>query len=243
MLLANLAHVWIDLGGDPGIVVPEFISVYDRFLDELVTEARRVHRPQWSRHPAVHCDPFMGMSVVATGRLLADHVEQLAPFWMQRVRRHLETGAYLSQSGGEALSEALPIFTEAVDAEAGEYETHPAAGIFDLLVAAPDCPGLGVSRLRSGKEYGSFALHMHACTQYMYRVELVEMNSHSIPQILLSPLQRRAGLPQSCYSCLGWGPGWIFLPEGGDTRFIALDPVGLDNHFQDPGGLAPVVIL
>jgi hypothetical protein len=78
--------------------------------------------------------------VLAPGIPLADNMQQIPPFRVERIRRNFQTRPDMAQTSRETLAEAGAVFAEPVDTAAGEDQGGPAARIFDFLVAAPDCP-------------------------------------------------------------------------------------------------------
>lgn len=101
----------------------------------------RICRRQGYRRLPRHRHPLVRMAVVLSRRRLTDDLQQIAPFGVERIRNDFQTGLDMAEARGEGLIESTAVFAEPVDAGAGEDETGPAAGIFDVLISAPDGAG------------------------------------------------------------------------------------------------------
>jgi hypothetical protein len=55
----------------------------------------------------------------------------------------------MTEASGEPVVKADPVFAEAINPRASEYQAGPATRILDFFVATPDCPG-EQSAIRSG---------------------------------------------------------------------------------------------
>jgi hypothetical protein len=126
LFLAQLTNIRVNSQLASRVISTEHILIDHAVIHELVIEAVRQYQmgvggSKWQCWPTIYRDPFMRVTGVSTGPILANDSKKVSPTRVKSICGHFKARSDMAQPRHEPVIKTYPIFANSVNTGPGKY--------------------------------------------------------------------------------------------------------------------------